>query len=149
MNDSLLHTLSCRTCLASLNSHLSIIMNYQPVLQSLARHTPQSQGKTDLVTMRTTSCTGDKMLSRPIRFEILNLLLSNTLLVAHVHSWPCNTLQLSVTFFVTIAFCTNNLLYARSPDPYSLEIEGAGARDYFSPSLKTRPLSPQRLVLSG
>ena len=37
---------------------------------SLARHTPQSQGKRGLVTMRTTSCSGDQIWSRPIRFEI-------------------------------------------------------------------------------
>ena len=52
---------------------------------SLAHHTPQSQGKRGLVTMRTTSCTGDQIWSRPIRFEILNLLLSNTLLVVRMH----------------------------------------------------------------
>ena len=49
---------------------------------SLACHTPQSQGKRGLVTMRTTSCSGDQILSRPIRFKILNLLLSNVLLSA-------------------------------------------------------------------
>ncbi len=32
--------------------------------------------------MRTTSCSGDQILSRPIRFKILNLLLSNVLLSA-------------------------------------------------------------------
>ena len=37
---------------------------------SLARHTPQSEGKRGLVTARTASCTSDKILSRPIRFEI-------------------------------------------------------------------------------
>ena len=37
---------------------------------SLARHTPQSEGKRGLVTMRTTSCSGDQNWSRPIRFEI-------------------------------------------------------------------------------
>ena len=36
---------------------------------SLARHTPQSEGKRGLVTMRT-SCSGDQNWSRPIRFEI-------------------------------------------------------------------------------
>ena len=40
------------------------------LLCSLARHTPQSKGKRGLVTARTASCTSDKILSRPIRFEI-------------------------------------------------------------------------------
>ena len=41
--------------------------------RSLARHTLQSQEKEGLVTSRTTSCSGDRIWSRPIRFEILNL----------------------------------------------------------------------------
>ena len=52
---------------------------------SLARHTLQSAGKEGLVTSRTTSCSGDRIWSRPIRFEILNLLLSNALLAAREH----------------------------------------------------------------
>ena len=85
---------------------------------SLASHTLQSQEKEGLVTS-TVSCSGDKILSRPIRFEILNLSLSNALLVARAHMLP-------VTFFVIIAFRENNLLYAQSPGPLSLEIEGCG-----------------------
>ena len=38
---------------------------------SLASHTLQSQEKEGLVTSRTTSCSGDRIWSRPIRFEIL------------------------------------------------------------------------------
>ena len=49
---------------------------------SLVHHTPQSQGKRGLVTMLTRSCSGDQILSRPIRFKIFNLLLSNVLLSA-------------------------------------------------------------------
>ena len=55
---------------------------------SLARHTLQSQEKEGLVTSRTTSCSGDRIWSRPIRFEILNLLLSNALLAARAYSRP-------------------------------------------------------------
>ena len=76
---------------------------------SLTRHTPQSQGKRGLVTMRTTSCTGDKILSHPIRFKILNLLLSNTLLAMESFAIVCDV-------FVYIAFHANKSLYAGSPD---------------------------------
>ena len=50
----------------------------------------------------------------PIRFEILNLLLSNTLFAACMYAASHAILRFSVT------------LYARSPDPFSLEIEGVG-----------------------
>ena len=53
--------------------------------------------------------------------EILNLLLSNTLLVVHTHI-ASNTIKffavVSDVFFVIIAFRANNLLYVRSPDPF-------------------------------
>ena len=63
--------------------------------------------------------------ARPIRFEILNLLLGNILLAVHAHiAAPMQFLQLHVMFSVVTAFCTNNSLYARSPDPFSLETEG-------------------------
>ena len=35
------------------------------------------------MTMRTMTCSGDIILSRPIRFKILNLLLSNALVSVH------------------------------------------------------------------
>ena len=74
--------------------------------------------------------------SRLIRFETLNLLLSNTLLVtrAHiagranfavVHDVVCNTI---------VAFGENNSLYAWSPDPSFLVIRECGAQDYSSPA---------------
>ena len=93
---------------------------------SLASHTLQSQEKEGLVTSHTTSCSGDRIWSRPIRFEILNLLLSNALLAARAHIAGPRGLRLPVTFFAIIAFRQNNSLYARLPDPLSLEIEGCG-----------------------
>ena len=98
---------------------------------SLARHTLQSAGKEGLVTSRTTSCSGDRIWLRPIRFETLNLLLSNALLAARAHiAGPGpRGLRLPVTFFVIIAFRQNNSLYAISPDPLSPRIEGCGERD--------------------
>ena len=61
---------------------------------------------------------------RPIRFKVLNLLLSNTLLAARAHIAGHAIFAVICEFF---AFRANNSLYARSPDPFSLEIEGAGA----------------------
>ena len=86
-------------------------------------HTLQCQEKEGLVISHTTSCSGDRIWLRPIRFEILNLLLSNALLAARAHK------DGPVWFAVTrdvFAFRQNNSLYARLPDPLSLEIEGCG-----------------------
>ena len=58
-------------------------------------HTPQSQGKRGLVTMRKTSCSGDQILSHPIRFKILNLLLSNILLLVCALIAGCEQLAYS------------------------------------------------------
>ena len=75
--------------------------------------------------MRTTNSTGDQIWSYPIRFDIYNLLLSNTLLAARAYNRPCNSwVQWSVTFFVIIAICINNSVYARSPDPFFLRLKG-------------------------
>ena len=53
------------------------------LIASLTCHTPQSQGKRGLVTMQSGS--GDQISSRPIRFKILNLLLSNAPYFRHAH----------------------------------------------------------------
>ena len=100
---------------------MSRIMSY--ALCSLASHTLQSAGKE---TSRTTSCSGDRIWSRPIRFEILNLLLSSALLAARAHIASPACFVVTRDVFVIIAFRQNNSLYARLPDPLSLEIEGCG-----------------------
>jgi hypothetical protein len=57
----------------------------------------------------------------------LSLLLSNALLAARVHTLcPALFAVIRDGFIVIIAFCRNKLLYAWSPDPLSLEIEGCG-----------------------
>ena len=56
----------------------------------------------------------------------LNSLLGNALLAARAIQSAPRCLLLPMTFFVIIAFRWNNLLYAWSPDPLSLEIEGCG-----------------------
>ena len=89
---------------------------------SLACHTPQSQGKSGLVTMCTTSCFGDQILSRPIRLKICNALLSACVLIAG-HAF----FAVVHDTFVIIAFHSNNSLYARSLDPSFLVIEGCSA----------------------
>ena len=81
---------STELMIMQLSAQLACQTKPNPIIYGLASHTPQSQGKRGLVIMRTTSCTGDKILSRPIRFEILNLLLSNALLVAVVCDVFCN-----------------------------------------------------------
>ena len=68
--------------------------------------------------------------ARPIRFKILNLLLSNALF--SVRALIAGRTIFAVVrdvFFVIIAFRANNSLYARPPDPSFLVIEGCGARD--------------------
>ena len=79
-----------------------------------------------------TSCAGDQIWSHPIRFEILNLLLSKTLLVARMHIASHTILAVDSDVFVLIAFRANNSLYARSPDTFSFKTEGAGTRDYLA-----------------
>ena len=91
---------------------------------SLACHTPQSQGKRDLVTTCTTSCTGDQIWSCPIRFKILNLLFSNTLLAAHT----CVAGH-AVFIVVSDVYCKYCILHEHITvcNSFSLKIEGAGA----------------------
>lgn len=91
---------------------------------SIAHHTSQSEGKRDLVTVRS-SCSGDSIWSRPIRFEIAWQRFCWRLV--HILLVP-RCLRLPVTFYVIIAFQQNNLLYARwPPDPLYREIEAKGA----------------------
>ena len=66
----------------------------------------------------------DKILSCPIRFEILNLLLSNASLMAHAHTAGPVWFAVTRDVFCNYSFQENNFLYAKSPDPLSLEIEG-------------------------
>ena len=68
--------------------------------------------------------------ARPIRFKILNLLLSNALLSARALIAGRVIFAVVRDVFCNFAFRANNSLYARSPDPSFLVIEGCGARDY-------------------
>ena len=81
--------------------------------------------------MRTASCTSARKpgATNQIQdFEFFYCLVTPYFRRARL--WPAvQYLRLSLTFFVIIAFRANNSLYARSPDPSFLLIEGCGARD--------------------
>lgn len=77
----------------------------------LSCHIPQSQGKRGLVTMPTMNCTGDIILSCPIRFVIFSYCLVNTWLVTHTHTDRQVISVVHDNLFVIIAFCANSSLY--------------------------------------
>jgi hypothetical protein len=95
---------------------------------SLARHTPnpRERGSGDRA-YNELFWRQDLVASNQIRDS--NLLLSNAFLAARAHTVGPALFAVTVTFFVIIAFRRNNSLYAWSPDPLSLEIEGCGLRD--------------------
>ena len=106
--------------------NIMLYLTYYSFYSRLLRHTPQSEGKRGLVTMRTTSCTGDQNWSRPIRFEIWIYCLATLYWRRACNAVGLHCWRLPMTCFVIIAFRRNNSLYAWSPDPLSLEITGCG-----------------------
>lgn len=91
--------------------------------------------------MSTISCSGDKKWYRPIRFEILNSLISNALGTYNitcilVYMWVKPAISVICDGF---AFCVNNSLGSvvlvwllSDPSFLTIIIEGCGTQDYYT-----------------
>ena len=94
-------------CTSMVYCHMTLSLPI--VCASHTCHTPQSEGKRGLVTVHTTSCSGDRIWSRPIRFEIWIYCLAMLYWRRTCIQSAPHYLRLSVTFFfVIIAFRRNN-----------------------------------------
>ena len=100
--------------------------NFTTPPPSLASHTLQSQEKEGLVTSRTTSCSGDRIWLWPIRFEILNLLLSNALLAACAHIAGPAWFAVTRDVFYNYCIPPEQLVVCKVTRPFSPRIEGCG-----------------------
>ena len=79
--------------------------------------------------MHTASCTSARKPGTTNQIQESEFMLSNALRLAHTLIASRAILAIVHDVFVIIAFCENNSLYARSPDPSFLVIEGCGTRD--------------------